>query len=39
MQPAIRGFYGDALKGFTTEEAVTLFRLLDRLRDGLAALD
>lgn len=39
MQPAIRGFYAAALDGITTEEAVTLFRLLDRLRDGLAALD
>ncbi len=34
----IRGYYGVALEGFTLEECVLLFRLLDRLRDSLAAL-
>lgn len=36
MQPAIRDYYADALDGFSTDEAVMLFRLLDRLRDRLA---
>lgn len=38
MLGSIRRYYEDALRGFTTEECVTLFRLLDRLRDGLCAL-
>ena len=39
MQSEIGTYYADALIGFTIEEAVTLFRLLDRLRDSLAAID
>lgn len=38
MLGSIRRYYEDALRGFTTEECITLFRLLDRLRDGLCAL-
>ena len=38
MQPGIRAYYADALDGFSTEEAVTLFRLLDRLRDRFAEI-
>jgi len=38
MQPGIRAYYADALDGFSTEEAVILFRLLDRLRDRLAEI-
>lgn len=38
MQDSIRHYYGAALDGFATEECVTLFRLLDRLRDALARL-
>jgi DNA-binding MarR family transcriptional regulator len=38
MLASIRRYYDDALAGFTTEECTTLFRLLDRLRDGLHAL-
>jgi DNA-binding MarR family transcriptional regulator len=38
MLGSIRRYYDAALAGFTTEECVTLFRLLDRLRDGLGAL-
>jgi DNA-binding MarR family transcriptional regulator len=39
MQANICTYYADALETFTTEEAVTLFRLLDRLRDSLACVD
>ena len=35
MLESIGAYYGTALTGFTTEECVTLFRLLDRLRDSL----
>ena len=35
MLESIGAYYGTALAGFTTEECVTLFRLLDRLRDSL----
>lgn len=35
MLGSIRDYYGAALADFTTEECVLLFRLLDRLRDGL----
>ena len=35
MLEIIGAYYGTALAGFTTEECVTLFRLLDRLRDSL----
>ena len=35
MGPAIRAYYQAALGGFSTEECVQLFRLLDRLRDSL----
>lgn len=38
MLGSIRPYYDAALAGFSTEECVTLFRLLDRLRDGLGAL-
>ncbi len=38
MQGDIRGYYATALANFSTEEAVTLYRLLDRLRDSLAAV-
>lgn len=38
MQPAIRRYYGEALDGFTLDECVTLFRLLDRLRGRLAGI-
>ncbi|MDE2198436.1 MAG: MarR family transcriptional regulator [Rhodospirillales bacterium] len=39
MQDSIRGYYADALAEFSTEEAVQLFRLLDRLRGSLARID
>ena len=39
MQDSIRTYYADALTGFTTEEAVTLYRLLDRLRGSLNRID
>jgi MarR family transcriptional regulator, organic hydroperoxide resistance regulator len=35
MLTNIRAYYAEALEGFSTEECVLLFRLLDRLRDGL----
>lgn len=35
MGPAIRAYYQAALADFSTEEAVQLFRLLDRLRGSL----
>ena len=38
MLVSIRGYYGDALAGFSTEECLLLFRLLDRLRDGLGRI-
>lgn len=38
MQDAINRFYGDALSGFSNEELVQLFRLLDRLKVNLNAL-
>ena len=38
MRGSIRAYYDEALGGFSTQDCVTLFRLLDRLRDGLAAL-
>lgn len=38
MLGSIRPYYAEALSGFTTEEAVLLFRLLDRLRGSLAAM-
>ena len=38
MLQDIPGYYDAALDGFTLEECVTLFRLLDRLRDSLDAL-
>lgn len=34
----IQSYYADALDGFTTEECVTLYRLLDRLKSRLAEL-
>jgi len=38
MQAEIAGYYAAALSEFTTEEAVTLFRLLDRLKIALSRL-
>jgi DNA-binding MarR family transcriptional regulator len=38
MGESIRRYYGTALAGFTTEECVTLFALLDRLRDSLGGI-
>jgi len=38
MLGSIRQYYQDALTGFTTEECVQLFRLLDRLKDSLSRL-
>ena len=38
MLQSIGAYYGTALAGFTTEECVTLFRLLDRLRDSLGRI-
>ena len=35
MLVSIRRYYEDTLAGFSTEECLLLFRLLDRLRDGL----
>lgn len=35
MGPAIRAYYQAALSGFSTDECVQLFRLLDRLRASL----
>ena len=38
MLASIRKYYEDALMGFSTEECLLLFRLLDRLRDGLGRI-
>lgn len=38
MLPAIAQFYEGALAGFTLEDRVSLFRLLDRLKEGLNGL-
>ncbi|MBR0659073.1 MarR family winged helix-turn-helix transcriptional regulator [Neoroseomonas oryzicola] len=38
MLGSIRRYYDSALDGFTTEECVLLFQLLDRLRDGLSRM-
>jgi MarR family transcriptional regulator, organic hydroperoxide resistance regulator len=38
MLTSIRRYYEDALAGFSTEECLLLFRLLDRLRDGLGRI-
>jgi DNA-binding MarR family transcriptional regulator len=38
MLVSIRRYYEDALAGFSTEQCVQLFRLLDRLRDALARM-
>ena len=38
MLADIRRYYADALDGFSLEECVLLFRLLDRLRDSLDGL-
>lgn len=38
MLASIRRYYHDALTGFTTEECVLLFRLLDRLKESLGQL-
>jgi MarR family transcriptional regulator, organic hydroperoxide resistance regulator len=35
MLASIRQYYAEALAGFSTEECLLLFRLLDRLRDSL----
>jgi MarR family transcriptional regulator, organic hydroperoxide resistance regulator len=38
MLVRIEAYYATALDGFTTEESLTLFRLLDRLKSRLATL-
>jgi MarR family transcriptional regulator, organic hydroperoxide resistance regulator len=38
MLVSIREYYAGALAGFSTEECVLLFRLLDRLRDSLGRI-
>lgn len=38
MLESIRAYYDDALDGFSTDECVMLFRLLDRLKDSLGRL-
>ena len=38
MLGSIRRYYDSALDGFSTEECVLLFKLLDRLRDGLSRM-
>lgn len=38
MLASIRKYYEHALMGFSTEECLSLFRLLDRLRDGLGRI-
>ncbi len=38
MLGSIRRYYDSALDGFSTEECVMLFKLLDRLRDGLSRM-
>ena len=38
MLTRIEAYYETALEGFTTEECLTLFRLLDRLKSRLATL-
>ena len=39
MQGNIRDYYADALEDFSTDDAVILYRLLDRLRNRLARAD
>ena len=38
MQPSIRKYYEDALTGFSTEDCLAAFRLLDRLRGSLGRI-
>ncbi len=38
MLTSIRGYYEGVLTGFSTEECLLLFRLLDRLRDSLSRI-
>lgn len=38
MQPGIQAYYSEALAGFSTADALHLFRLLDRLRGSLSSL-
>jgi DNA-binding MarR family transcriptional regulator len=38
MREGVRACCADALTGFSTEDRVVLFRLLDGLRDGLARM-
>lgn len=38
MQASIRRYYAEALAGFSTEESLQLFGLLDRLRDSLRGI-
>ncbi len=38
MLGSIRRYYDSALDGFSTDECVLLFKLLDRLRDGLSRM-
>lgn len=39
MLTSIRAYYDEALAGFSTEEVVAMFHLLDRLKNGLSAID
>ena len=38
MQPGIQAYHSEALAGFSTAEALRLYRLLDRLRGSLSRL-
>lgn len=38
MRNSIRKYYEEALMGFSTEDCVAMFGLLDRLRDGLGRI-
>jgi DNA-binding MarR family transcriptional regulator len=38
MLNSIRSFYGDALEGFSLEDQILLYRLLDRMKDKLSAV-
>ena len=38
LQPLIRGFYGEALRGLSLDERASVLHYLNRLRDNLASL-
>jgi DNA-binding MarR family transcriptional regulator len=38
MLTSIRAYYDEALEGFSTEEVIQMFHLLDRLKNSLAAI-